>query len=101
MILAVQPYISLMRLNRPIGIFLLLWPTLIALWLASNGKPDLKTTLIFTAGVVIMRSAGCVINDFADRNIDAHVVRTKNRPLARKQLTAKNEHYEKFKRRNS
>lgn len=90
MILSVQPYISLMRLNRPIGIFLLLWPTLIALWLASNGNPDLKTTLIFAAGVVIMRSAGCVINDFADRNIDAYVVRTKNRPLAIKQLTAKN-----------
>lgn len=89
MILAINPYISLMRLNRPIGIFLLLWPTLIALWLASNGQPNLYTTLIFVAGVIIMRSAGCVINDYADRDFDVHVARTKDRPLATQKLSTK------------
>lgn len=84
-----QPYIALMRLNRPIGIFLLLWPTLIALWLASNGQPDLHTTLIFVLGVIIMRSAGCVINDYADRDFDLYVERTKQRPLATQQLSVR------------
>lgn len=86
MIKILQPYIKLMRLNSPIGIYLLLWPTLMALWLASDGMPDLKIFGIFTAGVVIMRSCGCVINDFADRDFDQHVERTKNRPLAAKQI---------------
>lgn len=75
-------YIKLTRLDRPIGIYLLLWPTVTALWLAAEGFPDLKTLLIFVAGVVFMRSAGCVINDYADRKIDGHVKRTLNRPLA-------------------
>lgn len=83
-----QAYINLMRLNRPIGIFLLLWPTLIALWLASDGAPDFKTLLIFIVGTILMRSAGCVINDVADRKFDAHVTRTKDRPLAAGLLTS-------------
>ncbi len=78
----IAAYLSLMRLDRPIGIFLLLWPTLIALWLASDGIPDYRTTIIFVMGVVVMRSAGCVINDYADRNIDPFVARTKRRVLA-------------------
>ncbi len=81
-----QPYFALMRLDRPIGIFLLLWPTLIALWLASNGVPDLHTLCVFVAGVVVMRSCGCVINDYADRDFDPLVERTKHRPLATKQV---------------
>lgn len=76
-----QAYINLMRLNRPIGIFLLLWPTLIALWLAHDGMPKINTLLIFILGTILMRSAGCVINDFADRKFDLHVARTKQRPL--------------------
>ncbi len=79
---ALPHYIKLTRLDRPIGIYLLLWPTVTALWLAAEGFPDLKTLLIFVAGVVFMRSAGCVINDYADRKIDGHVKRTVNRPLA-------------------
>ena len=71
-IATIKPYLELMRLHRPIGTFLLLWPTLIALWLASDGTPRFKTLLIFVLGVVIMRAAGCVINDFADRNIDPY-----------------------------
>ncbi len=74
-------YALLMRLEKPIGIYLLLWPTLWALWIAAEGFPDQKILLIFVAGVVLMRSAGCVINDFADRKIDRHVERTKNRPI--------------------
>jgi 4-hydroxybenzoate polyprenyltransferase len=74
-------YIRLMRLEKPIGISLLLWPTLWALWLAAEGFPEQKILLIFVAGVVLMRSAGCVINDIADRKIDQHVQRTKNRPI--------------------
>jgi 4-hydroxybenzoate polyprenyltransferase len=79
---------QLMRLNRPIGIGLLLWPTLWALWIAKRGVPDatvipsLKLLFVFIAGTVVMRSAGCVINDFADRNIDPQVKRTRGRPLA-------------------
>jgi len=75
------PYIRLMRLNKPIGVFLLLWPTLWALWIAGHGKPDVKIVLIFIAGVILMRSAGCIINDVADRNFDGHVERTRQRPL--------------------
>ncbi len=74
-------YWQLMRLNRPIGTLLLLWPTLWSLWLAAKGVPEWHILLIFIAGVAIMRAAGCVINDYADRNIDGHVERTRQRPL--------------------
>lgn len=74
-------YIRLVRLDKPIGILLLLWPTLAALWLASDGKPDWRLVAIFTLGTVLMRSAGCAINDFADRDFDRHVKRTAERPL--------------------
>lgn len=77
-------YIALTRLNRPIGIYLLLWPTWWALWMAAGGVPDWRLLVIFTLGVVVMRSAGCAINDYADRHVDGHVARTKNRPLAAK-----------------
>jgi 4-hydroxybenzoate polyprenyltransferase len=72
----------LMRLDRPIGIWLLLWPTLWALWIAAAGHPQRRLLAIFVAGTVLMRSAGCIINDLADRNIDPHVKRTRMRPLA-------------------
>ncbi|MCF6751418.1 4-hydroxybenzoate octaprenyltransferase [Pseudomonas stutzeri] len=75
-------FIQLTRMDKPIGIYLLLWPTLTALWIAAEGVPSLKHLFIFSAGVVLMRAAGCVINDFADRNFDGHVQRTSNRPLA-------------------
>lgn len=75
-------YERLMRLDKPIGILLLLWPTLWALWLSSGGHPDWSIVWIFVLGTVLMRSAGCVMNDYADRNFDPHVERTKNRPLA-------------------
>lgn len=75
-------YAALMRLNRPIGVWLLLWPTLWALWLAGQGHPDSGIFLVFMLGVVVMRSAGCVLNDFADRNIDPYVERTRARPIA-------------------
>ena len=75
-------YANLMRLHRPIGIYLLLWPCLWALWLAAEGIPDSRLLLIFVTGTVLMRSAGCVINDFADRHVDPHVERTRERPLA-------------------
>lgn len=74
-------YAQLIRLNKPIGIFLLLWPTLWALIIAGEGKPDLTILVVFILGVVLMRSAGCAINDFADRNFDGDVERTINRPL--------------------
>ena len=76
-----QAYAQLMRIDKPIGTLLLLWPTLWALWVAAQGFPDLTILLVFILGVFLMRSAGCVINDFADRNIDGFVERTKNRPL--------------------
>lgn len=82
-------YIQLVRLNRPIGIYLLLWPTLWALWFAAEGLPDLQILFIFIAGVVLMRSAGCAINDYADREFDPHVSRTKLRPLAAGSITPK------------
>jgi 4-hydroxybenzoate polyprenyltransferase len=75
-------YIQLMRIDRPIGILLLLWPTWWALWLAAGGWPDWDVLVIFTLGVFLMRSAGCVINDYADRDFDGHVKRTAQRPLA-------------------
>lgn len=74
-------YLQLMRANRPIGSLLLLWPTWWALWLAAGGTPPLHLLFIFTAGVFLMRSAGCVINDLADRHVDGHVQRTAQRPL--------------------
>ena len=75
-------YMLLTRLHRPIGILLLLWPTLWALWIASAGHPDPLVFIVFVLGVVLMRSAGCVINDYADRDIDPHVARTSDRPIA-------------------
>jgi len=77
-----EQYYYLARLDRPIGIYLLLWPTLWALWLAGDGKPDPLVLFVFVAGTVLMRSAGCAINDYADRKIDAHVARTRERPIA-------------------
>ena len=82
-------FIQLARLNRPIGIYLLLWPTLWALWLSAEGIPAIANLLIFSLGVVLMRSAGCVINDFADRNVDGAVKRTSARPLVTGRVTAK------------
>lgn len=82
-------YERLMRLDKPIGILLLLWPTLWALWLASRGIPDWITLLIFITGTVLMRSAGCVMNDIADRKYDGLVERTKNRPLATGEVSVK------------
>jgi len=76
------PWLRLMRFDRPIGIALLLWPTWWGLFMASGGRPSLVNLLIFTLGVVVMRSAGCVINDYADRDLDPHVARTETRPLA-------------------
>ena len=82
-------YERLMRLDKPIGILLLLWPTLWALWLASRGMPDWITLLIFVTGTVLMRSAGCVLNDIADRKFDGLVERTKNRPLVLGEVSVK------------
>jgi len=78
----IKIYAQLMRLDKPIGILLLLWPMLWGLWFAAQGFPDLLILFIFFMGTVLMRSAGCVINDYADRKIDPHVERTKNRPMA-------------------
>jgi len=83
-------YIRLTRMDRPIGTFLLLWPTLWALWIAGNGQPQAKIVLIITLGVYVMRAAGCVINDFADRNFDGSVERTRNRPLSTGELSVRN-----------
>ena len=77
-----KDYAMLMRLHRPIGILLLGWPTLWALWIAGQGRPDLRVFIVFVLGVVLMRSAGCVINDYADRDFDPHVERTRDRPIA-------------------
>ncbi|WP_372627407.1 4-hydroxybenzoate octaprenyltransferase [Arsukibacterium sp.] len=81
-------YRLLMRLDKPIGIYLLLWPTWWALWLASGGFPAISMLLVFSVGVVLMRSAGCVINDYADRHVDGLVARTAARPLARGSVNA-------------
>lgn len=78
-----------MRLDKPIGIFLVLWPTLWALWLAAKGTPPWQELFIFVLGAIVMRSAGCVINDYADRHIDGRVKRTQQRPLAKGELSAK------------
>jgi len=82
-------YAELIRLNRPISIYLLLWPTLWGLWFAASGIPDLKILIIFVLGVILMRSAGCAINDYADRDFDLHVARTKERPLTSGKIQAK------------
>jgi 4-hydroxybenzoate polyprenyltransferase len=78
----VDAYIKLVRLHKPIGIFLLMWPALWAVWLAGEGNPPWQVAVIFVTGVVLMRSAGCAINDYADREFDGHVARTNARPLA-------------------
>lgn len=82
-------YYYLTRLDKPIGIFLLLWPMLWALWIAAEGRPNLLVLFVFVSGVVLMRSAGCVINDYADRKVDPHVARTRNRPIAAGRVTPK------------
>lgn len=82
-------YEKLMRLDKPIGILLLLWPTLWALWVASDGRPTPWIVAIFVIGTVLMRSAGCVINDYADKDFDGHVERTRNRPLAARRVSPK------------
>ncbi len=84
-----QLYYQLTRLNRPIGILLLLWPTLWGLWLAGNGRPDWLIVAIFVIGTILMRSAGCVMNDYADRDIDKHVKRTKQRPITTGRVSPK------------
>lgn len=86
----IAPYLQLIRFDRPIGTLLLLWPTLWALWLAADGIPPFKYLLIFSLGVFLMRSAGCVINDIADRKFDYKVKRTKHRPLAQGQIPVLN-----------
>jgi 4-hydroxybenzoate polyprenyltransferase len=80
-------YARLMRLDKPIGVYLLLWPTLWGLWLSARGIPEQKLLLIFIAGVFIMRAAGCVVNDIYDRRIDVHVARTRHRPLAQNSIS--------------
>ena len=82
-------YLRLMRLNKPIGIYLLLWPTYWALFLSAGGWPDFDLLIIFTFGVIITRSAGCVINDYADREIDKHIARTRDRPLTTGEISPK------------
>jgi 4-hydroxybenzoate polyprenyltransferase len=82
-------YFRLVRLDKPIGTLLLLWPTLNALWLASDGRPDWKLVAIFALGTLLMRSAGCAINDYADRDFDKHVQRTKERPITSGQIKPK------------
>jgi 4-hydroxybenzoate polyprenyltransferase len=84
-----EQYTILTRLDRPIGILLLLWPTLWALWIAARGWPDGLVLFVFISGVILMRSAGCAINDYADRHIDGHVTRTRNRPLATGKVSSK------------
>ncbi len=82
-------YIKLTRLDKPIGILLLLWPTLWAVWLSAAGRPELAVVVVFVLGTVLMRSAGCVINDYADRDFDKHVERTKERPLTAGRVTSR------------
>jgi len=82
-------YFRLMRLNKPIGIYLLLWPTYWALFLSAGGWPDIDLLIIFTFGVIITRSAGCVINDYADREIDKHIARTRDRPITAGEISPK------------
>lgn len=82
-------FVQLMRLDRPIGTLLLLWPTLWALWLAAGGVPSAKNLMIFVLGVILMRAAGCVINDVADRKVDGHVTRTRHRPIPNGKVSAR------------
>ena len=82
-------YLALIRFDRPVGTYLLLWPCLWALWFAAEGVPPLDTLVIFVLGTFLMRSAGCVINDYADRNFDGHVKRTENRPIATGKVSEK------------
>lgn len=82
-------FVQLVRLERPIGIYLLLWPMLWALWIAGEGSPSVKNVIIFVLGVILMRSAGCAINDFADRKIDGDVARTKDRPIVSGRVSPK------------
>jgi 4-hydroxybenzoate polyprenyltransferase len=82
----INAYERLVRLDKPIGILLLLWPTLTALWLAMLGAPTITLVVVFAVGTIVMRSAGCALNDWADRDFDAHVARTADRPLARKEI---------------
>ena len=89
----ISAYSKLMRFDKPIGIFLLLWPTLWPLWLINKGFPGPKMFLIFVLGVVVMRSAGCVINDIVDKDIDPSVERTKTRPLANQSLTVREAYF--------
>jgi 4-hydroxybenzoate polyprenyltransferase len=83
----IEEYSELARFNRPVGTWLLLWPALWALWIAGDGQPDPKVLIVFVLGVVVMRAAGCVINDFADRDIDPHVRRTRDRPIAARRVS--------------
>ena len=80
---------QLTRLDKPIGILLLLWPTLWGLWWAAGGRPSFKLILVFVLGTILMRSAGCVVNDYADRDFDRHVERTANRPLTSGKVSAR------------
>src|SRR6185437_5215835 len=82
-----EEYALLARLNRPVGTWLLLWPALWGLWIAGDGRPNQKVLIVFVLGVFVMRAAGCMINDFADRNIDPHVRRTRDRPLAARRVS--------------
>ena len=84
------PYLALMRADKPVGTLLLLWPTLAALWFAAEGFPPLGLIVVFTLGTFLMRSAGCVINDIADRKVDGHVARTAARPLATGAVSTRN-----------
>jgi 4-hydroxybenzoate polyprenyltransferase len=83
----IEEYAELARFNRPVGTWLLLWPALWALWIAGDGTPNQKVLIVFVLGVFVMRAAGCVINDFADRDIDPHVRRTRDRPLAARRVS--------------
>ncbi|WP_395168340.1 4-hydroxybenzoate octaprenyltransferase [Piscirickettsia salmonis] len=85
----IYPYLQLMRLHKPIGVVLCLWPSLWALWLATSGQPSFAYVVIFVLGAIVVRAAGCVINDYADRNFDAHVARTAYRPLAQGLISTK------------
>jgi len=83
----IEEYWELARFNRPIGTWLLLWPALWALWIAGEGQPNQRVLIVFVLGVIVMRAAGCIINDFADRDIDPHVRRTRDRPLAARRVS--------------
>ena len=85
----IRLYAELIRIEKPIGIYLLLWPTLWALAIAGEGSPDMWILLVFVVGVFLTRSAGCAINDYADRDIDRHVERTKDRPLTSGRISEK------------